>query len=235
MSLPLIFKVESDAALFPNWFNWEFDQDWEDSLGCDLNRRPPDLQPDALTSAPSRQVMHLNRNKPLLNNIIWFSIHIYATLLVWCFGLDSVRLSFDRVTPLCWPIETYTLSRTVPQASPINLLGSPSGAVSRRIPADRGVQEGVEQPTSRRVGDSVGIAPSGQRAKSSSNFDAVESSSVLSRCSRWSRCSSRRNRHAADAATTVDVAAEATTTVDVAAIFRAFSLLSRNPLKPETH
>ena len=38
------FKVESDAALLPSWFNWWLDHDWKVSLGWDLNRGPPDLQ-----------------------------------------------------------------------------------------------------------------------------------------------------------------------------------------------
>ena len=39
------FKVESYVALLPSWFNWYLDQDWEISLGWDLNRGPPDFQP----------------------------------------------------------------------------------------------------------------------------------------------------------------------------------------------
>ena len=85
-----LLRVDSDVAFLPSWFNWWCEHDWKVSLEWDWNRGPPDPQPDALTSAPSRHVVEYEEVEELV---------IRYMIRYWCHQNISLISSLVLVNP----------------------------------------------------------------------------------------------------------------------------------------
>ena len=67
-----VFEGRFWCGFTPSWFNWWREHDWKVSLGWDWNRRPPDPQPDALTSARSSHAFRrFIENSKIFRRQIW--------------------------------------------------------------------------------------------------------------------------------------------------------------------